>query len=165
MADKVGLEAKEKVVELLRELNVGMMATRHDDGTMHARPMATYRFEPEGRLWYLADTSSEKIADIRRHDEILVSYADPEKNRYVSVTGHASIVEDRQAIADAWSEAARMWFPGGAEDPSLVAIRLDIDHAEYWDAKTNMMVVVRDYAKSLLAGKRAEERERGRAEF
>ena len=46
--DRTNAEAKEKVIDLLKHARVGMMATRHDDGTMHSRPMATNHTEFDG---------------------------------------------------------------------------------------------------------------------
>jgi general stress protein 26 len=43
------------------------------------------------------------------------------------------MVQDRAEIDRLWSEAWRVWFPGGKTDPSLCLIRLNPRHAEYWD--------------------------------
>jgi len=164
--DKTNTEAKEKVLGLLKGTRVGMMATRHDDGTMHSRPMATNHTEFDGQLWYLTDINSEKVADIRRHPEVLIAYADPGKNDFVSVTGRAEIVTDRARIEELWSEPARVWFPKGVDDPDLSAIKVEVDHAEYWDGGSNAMILIYGYAKSLLTGERPDnEGETGRAEF
>ncbi len=100
---RTNAEAKQKVLDLLKDTRVGMMATRHDDGTMHSRPMATNHQEFDGYLWYLTDIGSEKVSDIGRHNEVLISYADTDKNDYVSVTGRASTVTDRNQIKKIWA--------------------------------------------------------------
>lgn len=41
MTEHTGADARAKVIKILKDLHVGMMVTRHDDGIMHARPMAT----------------------------------------------------------------------------------------------------------------------------
>lgn len=166
METHTGPEAKARVLELLKESRVGMMATRHDDGTMHSRPMATNHVEFDGALWYLTDVHSEKISDIRRHDEVLVSYADVDRHHYVSVTGRATLVRDHSVIRELWSEPARIWFPDGPDDPDIVAIRVDVDHAEYWDTKASAMKLVYGYARALLTGEKpAHDGESGRANF
>ena len=42
-------------------------------------------------------------------------------------------VRRRALIERLWSEAWRVWFPGGKDDPSLCLIRVEAREAEYWD--------------------------------
>jgi general stress protein 26 len=154
MEHQTGPDAKAKLLELLAESRVGMMATRHDDGTMHARPMAVRHTEFDGHLWYLTDIHSEKVSDLRHHDEVLISYADFDRHQYVSVTGRATLVRDKAAIRKIWSEADRVWFPDGPDDESIVAIRVDVDHAEYWDTRASAMKLAYGYARALLTGEK-----------
>lgn len=166
MTEHTGADARAKIIEILKDLHVGMMVTRHDDGSMHARPMATNHADFDGYLWYLTDKSTEKVSDIKRHDEVMVAYADSDKHRYVSVTGTAELRTDRDAIRKAWAEPARVWFPKGIDDPNLVAIRVKVAHAEYWDSKASLMVLAYGYARALLTGKKLDEQgDTGRARF
>lgn len=161
-----GADAKRKLLELLKDVEIAMMATRHSDGTMHSRPMATNHAEFEGHLWFLTDVNSEKVADIYQNDEVMIAYADHEKQHYVSVTGRATVVTDRITLAQLWTEPSRVWFPHGVDDPNLVAIRVDVDHAEYWDTHSSRMKLVYGYAKALLTGERPDEQgDTGHVEF
>lgn len=166
MDERSGPEARRKLLELLQEETVAMMATHHPDGQMHARPMAVKHVEFEGHLWFLTDANSEKVADIYRSDEVLLVYADHTRNHYVSVTGRAVIITERMTLAQLWTEDQRPWFPHGIEDPNLVAIRVDVEHAEYWDRDTRLMVLVYSYARGLLTGERPDgQGETGHVEF
>src|SRR5208337_4347672 len=51
---------------------------------------------------------------------------------YVSFTGHASVVQDREKMQDLWCPAYRAWFPRGLDDPELALLRVDVERAEYW---------------------------------
>lgn len=166
MEERSGPEARRRLLELLQEEEVAMMATRHLDGSMHARPMAVKHAEFEGHLWFLTDVNSEKVADIYRSDEVLIVYGDHARNHYVSVTGRARIVTDRTTLAQLWTEDQRRWFPHGIEDEHLVAIRVDVEHAEYWDRETRLMELVYSYAKALLTGTRPDDQgETGHVEY
>ena len=61
-----------------------------------------------------------RIAEDSRAD------ADPRVNvvmqdgrRFVSLSGVASVVDDRALIEELWSESWKVWFPKGKDDPSL----------------------------------------------
>lgn len=141
----------------MKGVRVGMMATRHEDGSMHSRPMGTHHAEFDGVLWYLTELDSEKVTDTETDPDVMIAYADPDSQTYISVSGRASIVRDRAMIEELWSEPARTWFPRGKDDPNLAAIRVDVQHAEYWDAPSATMVYAYGYMKSLATGERPHD--------
>jgi general stress protein 26 len=55
--------------------------------------------------------------------------------RFVSVSGHARVVRDLPTIEAVWSDAWKVWFPGGKTDPDLALIAVTPTAAEYWDNK------------------------------
>jgi general stress protein 26 len=153
MQDRTDREAKDKVLALIKGARIAMMVTHGERGVLHARPMATNHAAFEGELWFLADITSEKVADIARDPEVLLTYSDEGRNSYVSISGHAEPVRDRRTIEELWFEPARAWFPDGLQDPRLGAIRVKVDFAEYWDAPSGTMVYVYGYVKSLITRK------------
>src|SRR3954464_7761859 len=40
-------------------------------------------------------------------------------HEYVSLSGSARIVKDAEKLKELWSEAFRVWFPAGLDDPEL----------------------------------------------
>jgi general stress protein 26 len=69
-----------------------------------------------------------------------VSYADPTDHRYVSVSGRASLVRDREKIEELWNPDCEAWFPQGIDDPQLALLRVDATKAEYWDFESSTML-------------------------
>ena len=51
----------------------------------------------------------------------------------MSLTGVARIVKDRALIDRLWTEAWKVWFPKGKDDPSIGLLEVDVSVAEYWD--------------------------------
>lgn len=62
---------------------------------------------------------------------MLVSYADPRATEFVAVRGRARVVENAAIARRLWSEAQRIWFPGGPADPDIALISIDIETAKY----------------------------------
>jgi general stress protein 26 len=150
--DQSDQAAKIKVMEMIKDIHIAMLSTRGPDGKFHSRPMAASDATFTGALYFLTEHESGKIHDLEKDPETLITFADPEKQKYVALRGHGEIARDRAAIKDHWTPAARAWFPKGQDDPSIALIKVDIEQAEYWDAPSGKMVVLYAYAKALLTG-------------
>lgn len=147
-------EAVKKLGELIKDIKFAMLTTTDTDGSMHSRPMATQQFSFDGDLWFFTDRTTQKVEEILQDKEVNVSYANPDKDRYVSVSGRAHIVRDRAKIKELWNPIYQAWFPEGVEDPNLVLIRVPVDQAEYWNTPDGKLVQVYGFVKSLIVGKR-----------
>lgn len=145
--------AFEKLCELIKDINFAMLTTVSKDGHLRSRPMGTQRVDTaDGALWFFAADDTPKIKEIYHEQQVCVTYAEPSKQQYVSVSGQAQVVHDKDIARDLWTESANMWFPKGVDDPRLVILRIGIESAEYWDSPANKMVQLFSLAKSMLTG-------------
>jgi len=163
--DKTDKASKEKVRDLIKGISIAMMATRGNDGQLHARPMGTIDVEFDGTIWFFADQHSGKIHEISDDSDVLLTYADEGRQHYLSITGRASVLHDPGKVAELWSESARVWFPKGPKDPGLALIRVDVDNAEYWDSPSSTMVHIYGYVKAVTTGQRPNPGEQGRVSY
>jgi general stress protein 26 len=104
--------------------------------------MATQQTESDGDLWFFTQASAAKAEEIRANPHVNVSYASPRENRYVSVSGTATLVRDRKKMQELWDQLYQAWFPHGLEDPDLALLRIDVERAEYWDAPSGTMAEI-----------------------
>ncbi|HEX4766695.1 MAG TPA: pyridoxamine 5'-phosphate oxidase family protein [Lichenihabitans sp.] len=152
--EKDASDAKTKVMEMVKDLHVAMLSTRGPDGKFHSRPMAVSDATFQGSLYFLTDVGSGKIHDLATYPETIVTFADSGQQKYVAMRGIGAITQDKAAIKDHWTAAARAWFPNGVDDPGIALITVEIEEAEYWDAPSGKMVVLYAYAKAFVTGKR-----------
>jgi general stress protein 26 len=143
----------EKLNRLVDGIRIAMLVTADADGSLHSRPMATQEIDEEGSVWFLTSASSHKIDEVRGHDRVNLAYANADDHRYVSLSGRATLVRDRARIDELWSPAHKTWFPKGKDDPDLAVLRVAVDKAEYWDTPGGTMVVLFEYARTMLTGK------------
>lgn len=155
-------EGRKKVLSLIRDIQVSMMATYAPDGFMHARPMVARTHEGDGDLWFFTSRSAHTISEIRADPRVLLTYAEPKDQHYVSITGRGSVVDDRGKAKELWSEPMRTWFPKGADDPDLILIKVDPDRAQYWDSPSWAVVYAYGYLKATLTGQRPNPGEEGK---
>jgi general stress protein 26 len=155
-------EGRKKVFELIKEIRVSMMATFSPDGFIHARPMVARQQEGSGDLWFYTSRSSHTVEEIRADPRVLLTYAEPDDQNYVSITGRGTVVDDRAKARELWSEHMRTWFPKGVDDPDLILIRVDPERAQYWDAPSSAIVYAYGYVKAALTGQRPDPAEEGK---
>ena len=154
MAQQSTSEEVGKLGKLIEDIGFAMLTTAMPDGTLRSRPMATQRTPFDGTLWFFTPAESAKVHEVQAERHVNVSYADPAKNNYVSVSGRATVVRDRAKVKELWSESLRTWFPKGADDPDIALLKVTVDAAEYWDAPSSAMVHLYGYAKAVTTGKR-----------
>ena len=145
-------QAQEKVWDLIKDIKVAQLVTHSADDGLHARPMVAQQDRFAGELWFFSWANSAKTREIKDDQNVLLAYSDPNQQNYVSLTGRAQVVRDREKIKELWSEAMRTWFPKGADDPDIALIRVRVESAEYWDSPSSTLVYAYGYAKAVLTG-------------
>lgn len=138
--------------KLIKGARVAMLTTVGPDGTLRSRPMATLKAPFEGDVWFFTRATAPKADEIRDNDRVNVSFSDGDDNRYLSISGTASLVRDTARLEQLWSGRLKNWFPDGKKDPDLALLRVRVDRAEYWDAKTAAMVHLGGLVRSSLGG-------------
>ena len=114
-----------------------MVTTSACDGSLHSRPLATLEVEFAGALWFFTRAAASQAEDVKHTGRVNVSYVGPSGARYASVTGTAEIVRDRARARELWKPEYATWFPGGAEDPDLALLKVNVEKVEYWDSPLN----------------------------
>jgi general stress protein 26 len=139
-----------KVAELLEDQRIAVFTTTAPDGTLMSRPMALQEVEFDGDLWFFASRSSRKVAHVTANPQVNVATVG--SSSWVSLTGHAVVIDDLAKKKDLWSPVVEAWFPDGPEDPDVVLLRVDAASAEYWDSPGGRLASVISFAKAKLTG-------------
>lgn len=108
-----------------------MLVTRSTAGELRARPMAVAQVEADNDLWFVTGTGSGKMDEIAADPHVCVTFQS--SSQFLSLSGQATLVRDRQKIDQLWNEAWKVWFPEGKQDPSLALLRVEAHEGEYWD--------------------------------
>ncbi len=145
----------EKLNEMIKDIRIAMLTT-NDGGLLRSRPMATQETEFNGELWFFTGKQTHKAEDIKKDNRVNVSYAEPVDNRFVSMSGTAELIDDREKFEKFWSPLYLAWFPKGLEDSNLALLKVTVEQAEYWDATSSSLVEAFGLLKSLVTGERSE---------
>jgi len=145
-------EPVKKLGEMIEGIKFAMLTTAEADGTLRSRPMVTQQVEFDGDLWFFTHASDAKVDETQRNPNVNVSFAAPDDQRYVSVSGKAELVRNRQKAEELWNPMYKAWFPQGLDDPDLALLKVHVDQAEYWDSASSTMVHIAGFVKALATG-------------
>lgn len=164
MTDKTHAEATQKMWDLIKDIGFAMLTTEDEDH-LRARPMASAQKEFDGNLWFFTRASSHKVDEVGEDPRVGVTYAEPSKQEYVSLSGRAKLVRDKGTIQAHWSEAMRTWFPKGIDDPDIAILKVEVEMAEYWDSPSSTMVHAYGYVKAVVTGESPKPGENEKLSF
>lgn len=152
MADTAG-ERLEKLRDLVKGIDFGMLTTVDEDGSLRSRPMSTNGdVEFDGDLWFFTYASSHKVDEIRHDRHVNVSFADPKRQTYVSMSGTGEVVRDRRKIEELWKPELKAWFPKGVDEPDIALLKVSVRKAEYWDSPSSPVAQAIGLVGSLARG-------------
>src|SRR5215216_5493223 len=158
--------ALEKLRELVEDIDFCMMTTVDESGDLHSRPMSSNGdIDADGDIWFFTSASSHKVSEIEKLPKVNVSFADPDNQHYVSISGTAQLVRDRNKIEELWRPEFKMWFPEGKDDPEIALLRVNLEKAEYWDSPSSTIAYALNFVSSLVTGKEADGGENKKLDF
>lgn len=146
-------EHKKLIWNLIEDVGVGMLTTQDGDD-LRARPMKIVQDNYDGKLWFLTKRSAEKVTEAAGEQAVCVTFENPEKQVYLSLSGRARLSSDPKLIEKFWSPWAAAWFPQGKDDPDVVLLEIEVYQGEHWKNDENMILKLVEYAKANLIAER-----------
>lgn len=143
-----------KLRDMVKDIEFCMLTTIDEQGNPHSRPMSTNKqIEFDGDLWFFVYGNSHKAIEVSREPKVNCSFADPANQSWVSMTGRASIVRDRAKMEQLWQPQLKAWFPKGTDEPDIALLKVDVEHAEYWDNPSSTIAHAYSLASTFVTGK------------
>lgn len=146
----------QRLWEMIKDIRFAMLTHRHGDGALHSHPLTTLNrgLGELPVLYFFVSRRTELGQRLRNDGNVNVSYADPHNDRYVSISGQATVSEDRDTRHRLFNPMAKAWFPGGADDPDLELVEVHITHAEFWDIRESKPTQLFKLAAAAVSGER-----------
>ena len=119
----------DRVWELMDKISICMLTT-HDGDRIRSRPMAAFVRREQDAVYFLTDAQHHKDEEIHDNPNVGLAFADGQK--FVSVTGHATVSRDQARIRELWGVAAKAWWDS-PDDPNIRLLTVTPDDAEFWD--------------------------------
>src|SRR5581483_11830684 len=102
-----------RVNELIKGIDIAILATVRPDGSVHSCPMVSHGVDSEGVLWFLSNSNTEKVEAVRTLQRVNLAFVDHASQRYISISGFCELVRDRVRTKEMWDSSYTAWFPAG----------------------------------------------------
>jgi general stress protein 26 len=160
--DSIDPPLEQKLAELhalIEKIDIAMMITKMPSGAMAARPMSTQKRREGVDLWFMTTVESDVVEQLRADPTITLAYYDESTREWVSVSGRARLVQDRNVIRDRYQADWRAWLgdeggvrDGGPDDPRIVLIEVDAEHATYFKGTVPRAIAAFRVLKGMVTG-------------
>jgi len=163
--NEITLETKiDDLVKFTTAAKFGMMTTRDaTTGALVSRCMAVAATECGGLdpLFY-TNTESHKTDELASDSHINIGFLNS-SGEWASISGHASIVTDRDLVKKHYTPSLRAWLgdlgdgvhDGSENDPRIAVIRVRTDSITYAITSATLMTRMAEVAKGTVTGKPA----------
>lgn len=153
-----------KLKELINDVKMAMLCTIQN-GCLQSRPMATSKVDEQGNIWFFTNEYSGKIDQVQHDPHVCLSYSNPSKNTYLSITGEAELINNWAKIKELYNPTIKAWFPKGLDDPQLALLKVTTRQAEYWDTSASKMITFFNIIRSVVSGDKFNEGEHGKIDL
>ena len=128
-----------------------LFVTHGPNDELKARPMGTQDIPFDGSVWFMTDKRSNKCKELEADPTVGLEYAHSNGVRFVSLSGKATFVEDKEKVKEFWNPFYKAWFES-PEDPNITLIKVEVSRAEYWDNKGGKIGGLADIAIGAVTG-------------
>jgi len=149
-----GRDAGRQLKDLLSGARMAMVTTTEPSGSLASRPLTLQRADEDGTVWFLVDAEAAWLSEPIGPVNVAVATS----STWLSISGSARLVRDQAVLDDLGDPVSDSFFDDGT---TPVALRIDTDHADYWDAPGRLVQLLA-MGKGVLTGDSPDVGERGR---
>jgi len=153
----------DELYELIEDMEIAILTTRRADGRLVSRPMDTQDVDDQFDLWFMTTNETEKLDELEQDPNVNVAYYDADSYEWVSVSGRARPVRDRDAIHRLYDASWKVWLEdkgderdGGPDDPRIVLIEVEVDSVVYMKRKASKPRAAFEIVKGFVTGERPD---------
>ncbi|MER9918680.1 MULTISPECIES: pyridoxamine 5'-phosphate oxidase family protein [unclassified Mesorhizobium] len=135
--DLTPAEATDRIWELAEDIDVCMFVA-WDGEYNRARPLSARVVREENAIYFLVNDDSAKSKQLSTYPKVTLAWSDNSHYKYVTMSGPATVTNDREKIAELWEKTDSAWWDN-ADDPEIRLITVKPDEGELWDSPGLMM--------------------------
>jgi general stress protein 26 len=135
-ANLTGEAALTRIRDMVKKTDSCFFCTAVSKGQSDAtRPMSVQQVDDTGTLWFLSAKDSSTNLEIVEDPSVRLFFQGSEHSGFLSLTGTASIAQDKGKIKELWKPIHKTWFTKGVDDPRITTIAFTPSSGYYWDNK------------------------------
>ncbi len=110
-----------------------------EDG--HSRPMTAIVEHHGGPVWFFTGKDNAVVTNLPKSHRAIAAFSAKDHDLFASIHGNLTVDQDRAVIDRLWNPFIAAWFDG-KDDPNLVLLRFDPEHAEVWLNESSLLAGV-----------------------
>ena len=163
-AERVPAEKKlDDLYRLVDGIEVAMFTTHRPDGQLVSRPMQVQGQGEGADFWFVTDADHHKLDELEHDPHVNLAFYRDRTREWVSVSGTARIVRDREQVRRLYKPDWKAWFTdeggardGGPDDPRLTLLAVDAESVIYMVSDTPRPVVLFEVVKGMVTRKQPD---------
>lgn len=134
-------ELEEKFWESLKSDRTLMLGVDGvEDG--HSRPMTACVEDAHAPIWFFTGKPNTVVEHLSQSRRAIAAFTSKGHDLFASIQGSLVVDNDRAVIDRLWNPFISAWFDG-KDDPKLVLLRFDAEHAEVWLNENSMLAGIK----------------------
>jgi general stress protein 26 len=129
-----------RLYQLVSGIPMTTFTARRPDGRLVSRPLATQEPVRGADLWFVTDIESHDLAAVEEDPHVNLAYHRETTGDWISVSGTATVSQDRRAIRQLYRSSWKSWFAerepprdGAPDDPRIALILVDVHSVAYFE--------------------------------
>ncbi len=111
-----------------------------EDG--HSRPMTAVVESERGPIWFFTGKANAVVEHLPQGRRAIAAFIAKDHALFASISGNLVVDNDRAVIDRLWNSFIAAWFEG-KDDPNLVLLRFDAEHAQVWLNESSVLAGVK----------------------
>ena len=99
-----------------------VLITLNKEGIPHARTMDPFPIEEDFTIWFGTNKNSRKVEEIKNNPNVTVYYSSTDWQNYVSITGKAEIIDDKNEKDKRWKKEWEFFYPDNKKNYLLIKV-------------------------------------------
>lgn len=125
-------ELLDNINDIIEDFQIAMLVTVGTDNKLHSRPMSIAKHdEDSGMLHFATSVEADKTDEIKQNPRVNITMQSA--TQFVSLSGQATIINDRSLINNLFQESWKAWFPDDQAQQNIRLIQFAPEQGEYWD--------------------------------
>jgi general stress protein 26 len=133
----------------LEAVHAGMLGV--EGSGQHLQPMAHQIDRERRRLWFLTKRGADLVDAVKPGAHAHFAIVSKNHDFHACMSGPIREELDRAFLDKVWSAPVAAWYEGGKDDPQLVMLALDLQHARIWANTKSTLAYAWEVAKANVA--------------
>lgn len=125
-------EIIEKSLALVNRSFTGVLGTVDENGIPQQKAMIKTAVDGINEFWFCSNTSSKKVAQIRKNADASLYFCDEKTFEGLMLTGKAEVSFDETKRKEFWIDGMKIYYPLGYTDPDFALIKFTATKGNYY---------------------------------